>query len=113
MTNSKYGNQKTEIDGIMFDSRHEAQRWAELKLMEKAGEIYDLQRQVVYELIPSQRKYGKVIERPCKYIADFVYRTKAGDFVAEDAKSPATRTAAYKIKKKLMLYKHGIEIKEV
>ena len=80
--------------------------------MERAKLITDLQRQVSFELIPTQRKNGKVIERSCTYIADFVYKQN-GVTVVEDAKSPATRTAAYKIKKKLLLQKYGYEIKEV
>ena len=114
----KYGTQKTEIDGMKFDSKHEANRWTELKYMERAGLITDLQRQVTFVLIPVQRDYkGKVIERSVKYIADFVYCANDGngwEQVVEDAKSPVTRTnAVYKIKKKLMLSRFGIQIKEV
>lgn len=114
---NKYGARKTEVDGIKFDSQKEANRWCELKLMERAGEIHDLQRQVTFVLIPAQRDYkGKVLERSVKYIADFVYLGNDGggwERVVEDAKSPATRTAVYKIKKKLMLSRFGIQIKEV
>ena len=113
---NKFGARKTIIDGITFDSKHEAQRYAELKLLWRAGEIQDLQLQVPFELIPAQKKDGKVIERAVKYIADFVYIAHDKDGwsrVVEDAKSPATRTDAYKIKRKLMLWRHGIEIKEV
>ena len=55
---NKYGNKKTVVDGITFDSRKEAKRYQELKLLEKAGEIKDLRRQVKYELIPSQKING-------------------------------------------------------
>ena len=65
-----------------------------------------------YTLIPAQRQSGKVVERAATYIADFVY-TENGKTVVEDVKSPATRTDVYKLKKKLMLYKFGIEIREV
>lgn len=98
----------------MFDSKHEAQRWAELKLLERAGEICELDRQVTFCLIPTQRDEitGKVIEREAKYIADFVYRDrKTYKLVVEDAKG--IKTDVYKLKKKLMLYRHGIEVKEV
>lgn len=52
----KYRNKKVEVDGILFDSKKEANRYMELKLLEKAGEITDLKRQVRYELIPRQRE---------------------------------------------------------
>ena len=109
---SKYGNRKTERDGLKFDSRKEARRWTELSLLEDAGAIRNLQRQVRYELIPSQKVDGKVAERPVHYVADFVYE-EDGKTVVEDAKSPATRTPVYIVKRKLMLWVHGIRIKEV
>ena len=111
-SSSKYKNKKTEADGILFDSKHEAMHWIELKYMERAGLIKNLSRQVKYVLIPAQKKNGKVIERACTYVADFVYEQN-GQTVVEDAKSPITRTPAYKIKKKLLLYNYGLEIKEV
>ena len=107
---SKYGNRKTLVDGIEFDSRKEAQRWAELKLLERAGQIYNLQRQVSFVLIPKQTRNGKVVERPCVYKADFVY-TENGEEVVEDAKG--MRTKEYTIKRKLMLWEFGIKIREV
>lgn len=111
---NKFGAKKTEVEGIKFDSKHEAGRYIELKYLSRIGQIRDLQTQVPFELIPSQRgEDGKVTERPVKYIADFVYRDQNGNLVVEDAKSPATRTDAYRIKRKLMLYFHHIEIKEV
>lgn len=110
---SKFGNRKVEIDGITFDSQHEASRWRELKWVEAAGEISHLERQVPYELIPTIRdeKTGKVIQRSVSYVADFVYQTANGEWIVEDAKG--YRTEAYKIKKKLMLWRHGIRIVEV
>ena len=102
---SKYGNIKTiTSDGIKHDSIKEAKRWCELKLLERAGIIQDLQRQVKFELIPKQEG-----ERAVYYIADFVY-TENGNKVVEDAKG--MRTKEYKLKKKMMLYFHGIKIKE-
>jgi len=111
---NKYGAKKTEIDGLRFDSKHEAMRYVELKYAEKIGAISDLRTQVAFELIPSQKgKDGKVAERAVRYIADFTYTDENGNFVVEDAKSPATRTDVYKIKRKLMLYMKGLEVKEV
>ena len=111
---NKYQNKKTEIDGITFASRHEASRYAELKLLEKAGLITNLQLQRVYTLIGAQKdKEGKMLERPVKYIADFVYKDQKDRLIVEDAKSPATRTDVYKIKRKLMLSIYGLRIQEV
>ena len=110
---TKYLNQKITLDGISFDSKKEARRYAELLLMQKAGEIYDLQRQVPFVLIPAQKdETGRVIERAVVYRADFVY-TENGKTVVEDVKSEATKTREYVIKRKLMLYMCGIRIKEV
>lgn len=107
----KYGNKKTEVDGITFDSVREARRWQELKLLERAGEIKDLARQVPYVLIPSQKdENGKTIEREVKYIADFVYEEN-GKTVVEDTKG--FRTKDYILKRKLLLYNYGLRIKEV
>lgn len=100
------------IDGIKFDSKKEANRYQELKLMQRAGIISDLQRQVKYVLIPSQKgDDGRVVERPCTYIADFVYVDENGKKVVEDTKG--YRTSDYKIKRKLMLYTHGVKINEI
>lgn len=114
---NKYGNRKTVLDGEIFDSRKEARRWAELKLLERAGKIRDLERQVPFELIPSQKdEHGRVIERPVKYVADFVYiadEHHGWKTVVEDVKSEATRTKEYVIKRKLMLSIFGIRIHEV
>ena len=119
----KYKNHKTEVDGITFDSKREATRWHELKLMEKNGYIRDLQRQVRFELIPAQREddtlgkrggiiKGKVIERKVEYIADFVYQDMdTGQIVVEDTKG--LRTKDYIIKRKLLLWVHGIRIQEI
>lgn len=97
---------------MTFDSKKEFQRYQELKMLEKAGLINDLKRQVPFQLIPSQAENGRVVERPVTYIADFTYYEN-GELVVEDVKSPATRTDVYKIKRKLMLYVHGVHIREV
>ena len=106
---SKYKNRKLTIDGGVFDSLKEYRRYRELALLQKAGQISDLKRQVKYELIPTQRIGGRVIERACAYIADFVY-TENGETVVEDTKG--FRTKEYIVKRKLMLYVHGIRIRE-
>lgn len=104
---SKYGNKKTQTsDGIIHDSQKEAMRWSELLLMQRAGYIQDLDRQVKYELIPKQDG-----ERACYYVADFVYKdTITGETIVEDTKG--FETDVYKIKRKLMLWRHGIKIKK-
>ena len=111
---NKYGAQKVEIDGIKFASKHEANRYCELKYLERTHMISDLQLQRVFTLIGEQRdKDGKIIERPVKYIADFCYKNEKGETVVEDTKSPATRTKEYVIKRKLMLSIYGIRIQEI
>lgn len=106
----KYNNHKTVIDGIAFDSLKEANRYIDLVEMERNGEISDLMRQVKFELIPSQFVDGKCVERKCVYVADFVY-VQDGKTVVEDTKG--FKTKDYIIKRKLMLEKYGIRIKEV
>lgn len=100
----KYHNSKTVIDGIRFDSKKEAKRYLELKILEKAGAIKDLRRQVPYVLINKSR-YGRAI----KYVADFVYY-EDDKLVVEDVKG--VRTPVYKLKKRLMAEVYGIEVKE-
>lgn len=118
---NKYHSRKITRDGITFDSLKEYRRFCELTLLEKAGEITDLQRQVEFELIPAQRepdtigkrggiKKGKVIEQKCSYIADFVYNEN-GKPVVEDTKG--FKTKDYIIKRKLMLCVYGVRIKEI
>ena len=114
LSKPKYGNKKVVIGKEVFDSQKEAKRWSELKLMEKAGVISDLERQVKFELIPSQRINGKVVERSCSYVADFVY-TEGGEKVVEDIKGYKGGGAyvVFSLKRKLMLYIHGIRVREV
>lgn len=118
---NKYHAKKVTINGITYDSIKEAQRHPVLLDMERKGEITDLQRQVKFVLIPAQRepdtigsrggvKKGRLIERECAYVADFVYNQN-GKRVVEDTKG--VRTKDYIIKRKLMLWVHGIQIKEV
>lgn len=119
---NKYKNKKITVNGQIFDSKKEARRFQHLRLLERSGAIKNLQTQVKFILIPTQReqdtigvrggrKKGKLLEREVAYIADFVYTTSDGIQVVEDTKG--IRTADYIIKRKLMLYIHGIRIKEV
>lgn len=107
----KYGNEKVEDAGRTFDSKAEHKRWQYLAMLERAGEIRDLRCQVPFELIPAQvTPSGKKV-RPTVYLADFTYTTKDGRFVCEDVKG--TATDVWKLKQKLMLHVHGIEVQEV
>ena len=110
---TKYGNRKVFYNGICFDSKREMMRYQELRMLEKAGEIRDLQLQVRYGLSPSQYVNGKLKERAINYVADFTYRDKDNNLVVEDVKSEATKTELYVAKRKMMLYFHGIIIHEV
>lgn len=116
----KYRNKKITIDGMTFDSKKEYKRYCELLLLERAGEITELRRQVKCVLIPSQYepdtigkrggvKRGKLLEREIAYVADFTY-VQNGKLVVEDTKG--FRTPDYIMKRKMMLYFHNIRIKE-
>ena len=122
----KYGNRKVTINGITFDSKREMNRYCELKLLEKAGEISDLELQKKYELIPAQYIDGKCVEKAVQYKADFVYQVPVHDITEEDGHIifsdgyetivedvKGMRTKDYIIKRKLMLYVHDIRISEV
>ena len=109
---NKYKSKKVNIDNIEFDSIKESRRYCELKILLAAGLIKNLEMQKKYELIPAQKIDGKVVERACNYIADFVYNDiDSGQTVVEDTKG--FKTKDYIIKRKLMLYMHGIRIKEI
>lgn len=122
---AKYKNLKVNFGNMTFDSKKESRRWQELCLLQRAGQITDLQRQVKFVLIPTQyekfprysNKTGKrlkdgirTLEQECSYVADFVYM-KDGKQIVEDTKG--VKTKDYIIKRKLMLERHGIRIKEV
>jgi hypothetical protein len=92
---NKYYAKKTEIDGICFQSKAEANRYNELKLLQRLKQISDLQMQPEFELIPKSKN-----ERACKYIADFQY-CENGKTIVEDVKSKITMTPQYVIKRKL------------
>lgn len=128
---NKYGAKKIKdpFTGDVFDSKKEYNRWCNLRLLERAGKITDLNRQVTFELIPTQReestevykagpqkglpKPGAVLEQAVNYVADFTYYLD-GEYIVEDTKG-YKRGAAYQlfiIKRKLMLLVHGIRVKE-
>ena len=122
---NKYRNRKTIRNGIQYDSVKESRRHAELLLLERAGEISELDRQVRFVLVPAQyepdiigpkggTKRGKLIEREVAYVADFVYKQN-GKLVVEDVKGykGGGAYAVFRIKKKLMLYVQKITVKEV
>lgn len=123
---SKYHSRKITREGITFDSLKEYRRFCELRLLERAGAIQNLERQKPFELIPAQyefyERYSKngkrlkdgkrCVEKSVVYNADFVY-IENGKTVVEDTKSEATKTKDYIIKRKLMLYVHGIKIQEI
>ena len=111
---SKYYNIKTKSsDGIVFDSMKEANRWEQLCLLLRAGKIKDLQRQVKFVLIPKQcDEKGKMVERECTYIADFVYTDiETGEYIVEDTKG--IKTKDFIINRKLMLWVHKIKVKVI
>ena len=123
---TKYNASKCVVDGITFDSRKEAKRYCELKLLEKGNVIRDLRLQVEFELLPNQyateKRYGKngkplkdkkvLLERRVVYRADFVYiLNETNETVIEDVKG--IRLPEYILKRKLFLYRYGVPIKEV
>ena len=128
---NKYGAKKITdpFTGDVFDSKKEYNRWCNLRLLERAGKISDLKRQVTFELLPTQReestevykagpqkglpKPGAIIEKAVDYVADFTYY-QDGEYIVEDTKG-YKKGAAYQlfvIKRKMMLSVHGIRIKE-
>lgn len=105
---SKYGNRKTEVNGILFASQKEATRYGQLLMMERGGYIMDLRLQVKFELLPPVFLDGKK-QRATYYIADFVYYLDH-KMIVEDVKG--YRTEVYKLKRKHMMARYGIEVKE-
>ena len=99
----KYGNKKAEANGLLFDSKKEAQFFLQLQ---QDPTVKAIKTQVVYELIPKQKG-----ERACEYVADFVVEYQSGEIVVYDVKG--MRTPLYVVKRKLMLWVHGIKIREV
>ena len=118
---SKYHSRKVVTEDGVFDSRKEYKRWLELKTLERAGKIQDLERQVRIELIPAIREpdrigkrggriKGKVIERSVSYVADFKYYDPEIGYIYEDVKG--VRTKDYILKRKILLWRHGIKVRE-
>ena len=121
----KYGNHKIKNAYGTYDSQLEYARFIFLSNREKEGEITNLRRQVEYLLIPAQygteirhlktkdKEVRVLLERPCSYIADFVYE-RNGKTIVEDCKgAKAIITETAKIKKKLLLWVHGIELRYI
>lgn len=108
----KYRNTPTVIGAEKYRSKREAKRHQDLLLLQRAGHIAELRREVPYQLIPSQRRSDGKAERAVIYIADYVY-VEGGKTVVEDVKSDPTKTPEYVIKRKLMLMVHGITVVEV
>jgi hypothetical protein len=102
---NKYKAKKTVMDGITFDSKHEAERYCELKFLLRAKKISNLCLQERIEIVPKS-KHGQALY----YVADFVYEEN-GKTVVEDAKG--VRTDVYRLKKRLVAERYGIIIKEV
>lgn len=108
---NKYHNRKIVIDGMTFDSLKEGSHYQELRLRERSGEITGLYRQVKIEIVPKTDKF-----RASYYVCDFVYKDlRTGKTVYEDVKGEREGAAyqMFKLKQKLVYWRHGIEIKEI
>lgn len=101
LTSRKYRNIPVIVDGVSFPSKREADRWQNLRLLERAGRISDLQRQVPFRMEIN----GYLI---CRLIVDFAYKNNAGELVAEDAKG--VRTPTFRLKAKLLKALHGLDV---
>ncbi len=110
---SKYGAKKVQLEGRTFDSKAEAARYAQLKLLERAGEITELVLQPKFELAPSIKYSGSTRATPAlRYFGDFSYLDRSGRYVCEDVKGGPI-TEGFRIKKHLMMSVHGIEVVEI
>lgn len=110
---NKYFNKKVIVDGIKFDSKKEAKRYTELKILKKAGLIKELELQKVFEIQPKYRNNKGDNIRAITYKADFFYYDiKREQYIVEDTKG--YRTDVYKLKKKLFEYQYpNLTIKEI
>lgn len=108
----KYGNKKTKIGDLTFDSKREAERWIHLCMLQRAGHISELRRQVAYVLAPSVKFAGARAAKPAiRFIADFEY-VEAGARIVEDVKSkPTAKLPAFQMKRHLMKHLHGIDVR--
>ena len=106
---SKYGAIKTAIDGVVFDSKAEARRWSQLVLLQRAGGISDLKRQVKLELVPGVKLHGEARARPAiRLVVDFQYRL-AGQTVWEDCKGMETPLS--RAKRHMAKALHGVDVR--
>jgi len=108
---NKYHNKKVTVDGLTFDSIKEANRWQELRLMERAGKITGLSRQLRIEIVPKTK-----LHRARHYVADFVYFDKEqGKTIYEDVKGYKKGLAyqMFSLKRDILYWRHGIEVTEV
>lgn len=115
MAKSIYINKKIVVDGIKFDSKKEARRYQQLKILERNKEISDLELQPKFELVGGVKFSGDARAKPAvRYFADFAYTdTATGKRIVEDVKSPVTKEKPYyKMKRHMMLAIHGIEVLE-
>ena len=126
---NKFNARKVVTADGVFDSHKEYERYLQLRLLERCGKIFKLDRQAVFTLIPAQyesyERYGKkgkrlkdgkrCVEKACTYKADFVYYDDRGCQIVEDCKGYKKKAAydVFVIKRKLMLLVHGIRIKEI
>jgi hypothetical protein len=101
---SKYKNRKVELDGYTFDSQAEANRYAELKLLERAGKVTHI-------ILQPQFDFYVGLELMFRYFADFSYLNEHDNKIIEDVKGP--RTPVYRLKKKLIEARYGIKITEI
>ena len=107
---NKYHAKKVYVDNMTFDSKKEYARWCDLKLLQRAGKIHDLRRQVRFRLFDTvYDDDGNAILQYADYIADFVY-VENNETVVEDCKG--VQTDVYKLKKKWLYDKYGILIRE-
>ena len=103
----KYNAQRCEVEGIWFDSKLEARRYEDLRMLERGGAIQGLELQPRFPIVLNDVKI-------CDYVADFTYQDcETGQQVVEDCKSPATRTSTYRLKAKLVKAIYGFVIVEV
>lgn len=108
----KYRNHRTVVDGVTFDSKREAEYWHQLCLQQRAGLVFDLRRQVAFELAPGVKFAGAKRAQPAlRLIVDFAYRDRHGQQVLEDVKG--VLTTAFTIKRHLLKAVHGLEVRVI
>lgn len=113
MSHNKYNAVKTTVNGIKFDSKKEAARYEELIVLSDSGIIKNFKLQPQFTLQEGYKTPSGKAVRALKYVADFSYTDESGKLVVEDVKSRATATRVYQMKKKLLLERFGVEVKEV